>query len=40
MVFKICSFLVSLYYIDEVSEENCQNMLINVSFWQYFANIS
>ena len=26
-------------YIDEVNEGNWQNMLININFWQYFANI-
>ena len=25
-------------YIDKVNEENWQNMLININFWQYFTN--
>ena len=43
-VFKVWLFLVSLYifafaYIDDGNEENWQNILININFCKYFANI-
>ena len=39
LVFSFFVLYCICQYIDEVNEENWQNMLININFWQYFANI-
>ena len=36
---RFFEFYCLCQYIDKVNEENWQNMLININFWQYFTNI-
>ena len=39
VVFSFVVYYHFCQYIDEGNEENLQNMLININFCQYFANI-
>ena len=39
LVFSFCVLYCTCQNIDKVNEGNWQNMLIDMNFWQYFANI-